>query len=109
MGRAGRKIKAFFGRIGKGIKKLFHKGKNVVVKANDAYEKGKQYYKDHQGQIDAAKEIARKHGGKYGGKIADGISKGESAYHKGTNYIDKQRDKARQIVTDVKQAATSAR
>ena len=105
MGRIGN----FFKKAWRGIKNGFRKGRKVVVKANEAYEKGKQYYKDHQGQIDAAKELARKHGGKYGGKIADGISKGESAIHKGTNYIDRQRDKAKQIVNDAKQVVTSAR
>ena len=103
MGRIGN----FFKKAWRGLKRGFRRGRQVVEKANDAYEKGKQFYKDHQGQIDAAKEIARKHGGKYGGKIADGISKGESAYHKGTNYIDKQRDKAKQIVNDVKHVASA--
>ena len=105
MGRIGN----FFKKAWRGIKNGFRRGRKVVVKANEAYEKGKQYYKDHQGQIDAAKELARKHGGKYADKAVKVIEKGESAYHKGTNYIDRQRDKAKQIVTDVKQAATSAR
>ena len=102
MGRVGRKFKSFFGRVGKGIKTGWRKVTKFVRGASDTYDKAKQYVSDHQDTIDKAKDMARKYGGKYGGKAADAVEKGESAYKKGTAYIDKQRDKAREIAHAVK-------
>ena len=102
MGRVGRKFKAAMGRVGKGIKTGWHKFVKFVKGASDTYDRAKQYVSDHQADIDKAKDIARKYGGKYGGKAADAVEKGERAYKKGTDYVDKQRDKAREIARAVK-------
>ena len=102
MGRVGRKFKAAMGRVGKGIKTGWHKLTRFIKGANETYEKAKQYVSDHQADINKAKDLARKYGGKYGGKAADAVEKGEAAYKKGTAYVDKQRDKAREIAHAVK-------
>ena len=102
MGRAGRKFKGFMGRVGKGLKPGWSKLTKFVNGASDTYDRAKQYVSDHQADIDKAKDLARKYGGKYGGKTADAIEKGESAYKKGTAYVDKQRDRAREIAHAVK-------
>ena len=102
MGRAGRKFKGFMGRVGKGLKTGWRKFTKFVKGASDTYDRAKQYVSDHQADIDKAKDIARKYGGKYGGKAADAAEKAEGAYKKGTAYIDKQRDRAREIAHAVK-------
>ena len=102
MGRAGHKIKRAFGRIGKGIKTGWRKFTKFVKGASDTYDRAKQYVSDHQADIDKAKDLARKYGGRGGGKAADLVEKGEAAYKKGTAYVDKQRDRAREIARAVK-------
>ena len=90
------------GRIGKGIKTGWHKAVRFIKGANEKYEQAKKFISDHQADIDKAKQIAREHGGKYGGKAADLAEKAEGAYKKGTAYIDKQRDNARAIANKLK-------
>ena len=107
MGRIGRKIKRFFGRVGKGIKQGAHKVIRFIKGANDAYERGKQFVDKHQGDIDKAKDLARKYGGKYGQKGADAIDKGQSYYKKATDTVDKYRDKAKSTYEAVKGAVKS--
>ena len=102
MGRAGRKFKGFFGRVGKGIKTGWRKVTKFLKGASETYDRAKQYVSDHEADINKAKDLARKYGGKYGGKAADAVEKGESAYKKGTAYVDKQRDRAREIAHAVK-------
>ena len=102
MGRVGRKFKAAMGRIGKGIKTGWHKAVRFIKGANEKYEQAKKFISDHQADIDKAKQIAREHGGKFGGKVADYADKAESAYKKGTAYVDKQRDNARAIANKLK-------
>ena len=96
------KLKTAGGRIGKGLKRGWRKFVKFVKGANETYDKAKQYVSDHQGDIDKAKEIARKYGGKYGGKTADAVEKAEGAYRKGTAYIDKKRDQVREVAHAVK-------
>ena len=96
------KAKVFFGRVGKGIKTGWGRLKRFVSGANEKYEQAKKFISDHQADIDKAKQIAREHGGKFGGKVADYADKAESAYRKGTAYVDKQRDNARAIATKIK-------
>ena len=96
------KAKVFFGRVGKGIKTGWGRLKRFVSGANEKYEQAKKFISDHQADIDKAKQIAREHGGKYGGKAADLAEKAEGAYKKGTAYIDKQRDNARNIANKIR-------
>ena len=96
------KAKVFFGRVGKGIKTGWRKFTKFVRGANEKYEQAKKFVSDHEADIQKAKQIAREHGGKFGGKVADYADKAESAYRKGTAYVDKQRDNARAIATKIK-------
>ena len=96
------KAKVFFGRVGKGIKTGWRKLTRFVRGANEKYEQAKKFVSDHEADIQKAKQIAREHGGKFGGKVADYADKAESAYKKGTAYVDKQRDNARAIATKIK-------
>ena len=107
MGRLGRKIKRFFGRVGKGIKTGAHKVVKFLKGANDAYERGKQFVDKHQGDVEKAKELVKKHGGKYGEKAAEAITKGQGYYKKGTETVDKYRDKAKSTYDSVKSAVKS--
>ena len=96
------KAKVFLGRVRKDVKTGWHKFTRFIKGASDTYDKAKQYVADHQADIEKAKQIAREHGGKYGGKAADLADKAQGAYKKGTAYVDKQRDKAREIARAVK-------
>ena len=96
------KAKLFIGRVGKGIKTGWRKFTRFVRGANEKYEQAKKFVSDHEGDIQKAKQLAREHGGKFGGKVADYADKAEGAYRKGTAYVDKQRDNARAIATKLK-------
>ena len=96
------KAKVFFGRVGKGIKTGWRKFTKFVKGASEKYDQAKKYVDDHREQIEKAKQVAREHGGKFGGKVADYADKAESAYRKGTAYVDKQRDNVRTIANKLK-------
>ena len=96
------KAKVWFGRIGKGIKIGWHKAVRFLRGANEKYEQAKKFVDDHKDQINKAKQIAREHGGKFGGKAADFADKAEGAYKKGTAFIDKHRDNAQAIASKLK-------
>ena len=107
MARLAHKVKRFFGRVGKGIKNGVHKVVKFLRGANDAYERGKQFVDKHQGDVEKAKELVKKHGGKYGEKAAEAITTGQGYYKKGTETVDKYRDKAKSTYDAVKGAVKS--
>ena len=61
MVRLSHKVKRFFGRVGKGIKSGVHKVVKFLKGANEAYERGKQFVNQHQGDVEKAKELVKKH------------------------------------------------
>ena len=85
----GKKMKAFFGRIGK----LWHSGKQAAKKVSDYYDKGKEMYAKHSGTIDQAKGLLKTFGGDKGRKVADAISKGQGYVDKGIRKADEVRGK----------------